>query len=136
VHPRTEIQLKRFRLMDKVRSQRIMMIPPCTYVSTLRLIADSSMVLTDSGGIQQECFLLHTPCVTLRTATEWVETVNARVNFLASPTSTQVESTIRKVIGRLPEIRKRFSPKRKLFGEADASKRIVDIVRSNLVGAR
>ena len=127
VHPRTRQCLRKFGLYRRIRRMGVKMIPPCGYVSSLRLIMDSSLVLTDSGGIQQECALLGTPCVTLRTSTEWVETVRTGVNFLASPLSNNLGSIIGRVYEKLPEIQARFAGLN-LFGDERASARIVRII--------
>jgi UDP-N-acetylglucosamine 2-epimerase (non-hydrolysing) len=136
VHPRTRIRLKRYGLLQTTRSIGVRIIPPISYALTLDLIANSAMVLTDSGGMQQECALLRIPCVTLRETTEWTETTAARINFLAPPSSEHLERIICDVYQSLPEIRKRFVSVKNLFGDGLASRRIVRIVQSKLAGRR
>ncbi len=71
VHPRTEKMLKQFRLWDKVSStSNIILMHPLDYHEMLRLNMDATIMLTDSGGLQEECTVLGTPCLTLRWNTE------------------------------------------------------------------
>lgn len=71
IHPRTERQLKAFGLWDKViNTENLIPLKPLTYHEMLRLNMGASIVLTDSGGLQEECCVLGTPCLTLRWNTE------------------------------------------------------------------
>jgi UDP-N-acetylglucosamine 2-epimerase (non-hydrolysing) len=71
IHPRTQKQLKKFGLWDKIIStEKVIMMQPIGYHDMLRLNMDATIVLTDSGGLQEECTILGTPCLTLRWNTE------------------------------------------------------------------
>jgi len=71
IHPRTERQLKKFGLWERVISEEnLVPLKPLSYHELLRLNMDARIVLTDSGGIQEECCVLGTPCLTLRWNTE------------------------------------------------------------------
>lgn len=71
IHPRTEKQLKTFNLWEQVmRTENLVPLKPLGYHELLRLNMDATMVLTDSGGLQEECCVLGTPCLTLRWNTE------------------------------------------------------------------
>ena len=71
VHPRTEKQLKTFDLWGKVlNSPNIYLVHPLDYHSMLRLNMHAKIMLTDSGGLQEECTVLGTPCLTMRWNTE------------------------------------------------------------------
>jgi len=81
-YPRTRKRLEDLGLLESVLGSNIRLVDPVGYFSMLRLIRDSSMILTDSGGIQKEAFWLETPCVTLRDNTEWRETLEYGWNKL------------------------------------------------------
>ena len=71
IHPRTENNLKRFGLWDKVvNAENMILLSPIGYHEMLRLNMDARVMLTDSGGLQEECCVLGTPCLTLRWNTE------------------------------------------------------------------
>ena len=71
IHPRTEKQLKRFDLWERVVScGRIALIRPVGYHEMLRLNIGAALMLSDSGGLQEECCVTGTPCLTLRENTE------------------------------------------------------------------
>ena len=71
IHPRTEKQLQEFGLWDKViNNENIILLKPIGYHQMLRLNMDAKIMLTDSGGLQEECTVLGTPCLTLRWNTD------------------------------------------------------------------
>jgi len=71
IHPRTRKQLELFGLWDEVsRCENIILLQPVNYLEMLRLNMSAAVMLTDSGGLQEECTILGTPCLTLRWNTE------------------------------------------------------------------
>jgi UDP-GlcNAc3NAcA epimerase len=116
-HPRTRDRLARgdFRLPDS-----ILMLPPLSYLDMLALTARAALVLTDSGGLQKEAYLLGTPCVTLRDETEWVETVETGWNRLAGADSDAIVASAGEAIGA------RSRPRPNIFGDGRAAERIAD----------
>lgn len=71
IHPRTQKQLKDFNLWDKVcANPNIVLLHPLGYHEMLKLNMQADIMLTDSGGLQEECTVLGTPCLTLRWNTE------------------------------------------------------------------
>jgi UDP-N-acetylglucosamine 2-epimerase (non-hydrolysing) len=70
-HPRTQARLKQFGLWEKaLHSEKLILLHPIGYHEMLRLNMDAKIMLTDSGGLQEECCVLGTPCLTLRWNTE------------------------------------------------------------------
>jgi UDP-GlcNAc3NAcA epimerase len=89
LHPRTrKILQSTMELPSNVH-----VIDPVGYLPMMKLTMDAVKVLTDSGGLQKEAYFLHRPCITLRTETEWVETLHDRWNIIAgSDPETIVEA--------------------------------------------
>lgn len=83
VHPRTRRRLEEAGLIDRIRSpEQMMLTPPLGYVDLAALVCNARAVMTDSGGLQKEAYLAGTPCITLRSTTEWTETVEHGWNVL------------------------------------------------------
>jgi UDP-N-acetylglucosamine 2-epimerase len=83
LHPRTRARLEEAGLLDRLAAAPgLELAPPLGYLDFLKLARHARAVLTDSGGVQKEAYLLGVPCVTLRDRTEWVETVDAGWNVL------------------------------------------------------
>jgi UDP-GlcNAc3NAcA epimerase len=80
VHPRTRARLESAGLVERLAGVRL--TAPLGYLDFLKLARHARALLTDSGGVQKEAYLLGVPCVTLRDRTEWVETVEAGWNVL------------------------------------------------------
>ncbi len=120
VHPRTEKYLRLYGLMDRL-SKAITVIPPAGYLDMLNLISNAKKMITDSGGIQKEAYILNVPCVTLRENTEWIETIEEGWNVL-------VGSDPKKIRNALID----FNPagsKKDVFGKGDASGKICEILK-------
>jgi UDP-N-acetylglucosamine 2-epimerase (non-hydrolysing) len=82
IHPRTRANILRFEFSDILDSRHIAVLPPVDYLQMLGLMAQARMVLTDSGGLQEETTALGVPCLTLRENTERHITVEQGTNTL------------------------------------------------------
>jgi len=80
VHPRTNKLIQQYNLKDKYKN--IIFIDPMSYTTMIYYIKHASIIITDSGGVQKEAYLLNVPCITLRDTTEWVETLEYGWNQL------------------------------------------------------
>src|SRR5204862_2136479 len=81
LHPRTRKRLTDAGLLQRVeKAARVTL--PLGYLDFLELARNAKAVVTDSGGVQKEAYLVGTPCITLRDTTEWVETVEGGWNVL------------------------------------------------------
>ncbi|MFA5312656.1 MAG: UDP-N-acetylglucosamine 2-epimerase, partial [Methanomassiliicoccales archaeon] len=116
VHPRTRKNIERFGIS---LPERITLIDPVGYLDFLQLESQARLLMTDSGGIQEEGCILHVPCVTMRDTTERPETVEVGANMLAGTHPGAVAEAARTMLSKPTDWP---SP----LGEGDASKRIVD----------
>lgn len=119
VHPRTEKYLREYGIYDKI-SENIKLISPIGYLDMLKLMDGAEKILTDSGGIQKEAYMLKVPCITLRENTEWMETLEGGWNVLVGADKIKIVKAI-----------KEFNPEdyeRNLFVRTCASRRICDIL--------
>jgi UDP-N-acetylglucosamine 2-epimerase (non-hydrolysing) len=82
LHPRTQSQLVRFGLLALIDSDRMVVLPPQGYLDMLGLLGSAKVVLTDSGGLQEETTALGVPCLTLRNSTERPITLEQGTNTL------------------------------------------------------
>ena len=97
IHPRTARRLRESGLEAQADALRALQrIEPVGYLDMLRLEKEAALVLTDSGGLQEESCILHVPCVTLRTNTERPETLEIGANVLAGIEPGKVRSAVRK----------------------------------------
>jgi UDP-N-acetylglucosamine 2-epimerase (non-hydrolysing) len=82
VHPRTRANIERFGFTDRIATSRIKLIEPLGYLDFMRLYSGARLVLTDSGGLQEETTVLGIPCLTLRHNTERPITIEMGTNVL------------------------------------------------------
>ncbi|HEY1871305.1 MAG TPA: UDP-N-acetylglucosamine 2-epimerase (non-hydrolyzing), partial [Chitinophagaceae bacterium] len=91
VHPRTKKMLANSSF---TLPSNIVMTPSLGYLDFIRLEYSAKRIITDSGGIQKEAYILRKPCITLRTETEWIETVEEKWNLLINPSQNSIASKI------------------------------------------
>jgi UDP-N-acetylglucosamine 2-epimerase (non-hydrolysing) len=109
VHPRTKSRIEGFRLMELITMANIILLPPQGYLEMLGLMKDARLVLTDSGGIQEETTALGIPCVTLRHNTERPITVSEGTNTIVGTDPGKIHSAVNDVLqtggkaGKSPE---------------------------------
>ncbi|HYM14035.1 MAG TPA: UDP-N-acetylglucosamine 2-epimerase (non-hydrolyzing) [Dehalococcoidia bacterium] len=119
LHPRTRAALM---ATDIEVEPPVRLIEPVGYLEMLMLEGNARMVLTDSGGVQKEAYLLQVPCVTLREETEWVETLDGGWNVLAGTDAERILAAARRPrpAGEPPPV----------FGNGDAAERMVEALES------
>jgi UDP-N-acetylglucosamine 2-epimerase (non-hydrolysing) len=120
MHPRTRRRCAEFGIS---LPEGVVLLSPLDYLKFLKLESTASVVLTDSGGVQEESCILKVPCVTLRDNTERPETVEVGANVVAG---TQPESILRSTKIMLEKKRTWPNP----FGDGRASERIVGTILS------
>src|SRR5208282_6288157 len=98
LHPRTRANIDRFGLWRAVDARRTIVLPPQGYLETLGLIKDATLVITDSGGIQEETTALGVPCLTLRENTERPITVEEGTNTIVGTDAERIERAVAEII--------------------------------------
>ena len=123
VHPRTRKRIDELgsAISERLRNGKVQIVEPVGYLDMLALQQNARLILTDSGGIQKEAYILGVPCITLRPETEWVETVETGWNTLAGTDPERIYDLVKSPI---PSDR----PRPPLFGDGFASRRIVELL--------
>ena len=117
VHPRTRARLRDAGLLAELeRLDGVELTEPLGYIEFGVLLRDARAVLTDSGGVQKEAYLAGVPCITLRSTTEWVETVDGGWNTLVDLDVDRVLTSLERPI---PKNRPQ------LYGDGKAAERCV-----------
>ena len=121
VHPRTRARLRAAGLDERLQAA-VKVTQPLGYLDFLKLARHARAVLTDSGGVQKEAYLVETPCVTLRDTTEWVETLEIGWNILVD---LDVEAALTALGRPIPP-----GERPELYGGGHAADRIRDVVHA------
>ena len=101
--------------------KNIIAVEPVDYITMLYLVKNSKKVITDSGGLQKECYFLNVPCITVRKETEWVETLVNGFNVLSSPNYEELKTKI-----ELAKINKKNI--NSYFGNGKTADKIVELL--------
>ena len=122
VHPRIR------KIIDELREEReyknIYFVEPVDYLTMLYLTKNAEKVVTDSGGLQKECYILNTPCITIRDQTEWIETLKDGYNVLAKPSPKEL-------LEKIQNAKIDFSkPKINYYGDGKSALKINEILDS------
>ena len=125
MHPRTRKRIDEFGY--RINNEKVRVIEPLGYLDFLLLLANSKVVLTDSGGIQEESNILHVPCLTLRDNTERPETVEVGSNIVVGMESQNVLATLNSILHN-PHKYNTMSSVPVVFGDGKSSERIVGII--------
>lgn len=99
IHPRTKSRLQEFNLLKTLETNKTFkIIDPVGFIDLIQLQANAKLVITDSGGLQEESCILGTPCVTVRTTTERPESVDVGANYLAGVTEEGIKQGVTEMI--------------------------------------
>ena len=125
VHPRTRLKIAEYGI--KLSRKHWVLLEPAGYLEFINLEANAALVVTDSGGIQEETTVLGVPCMTVRDSTERPVTVTEGTNVLVSPKRSSILSAYmrqkKKEVGGIPK-----------FWDGKAAERIVSTLDSFFVG--
>ena len=122
VHPRTKKFLEEYGLWNRMHAN-IIITEPLGYLDMLKLMRHASKILTDSGGIQKEAYILRFPCITLRDVTEWMETVVEGGNVLVG---ADIQDILLNINRDFPE----FSFRNALFGDGNAAQQMSKLLHT------
>jgi len=116
-HPRTRAALEAAGIS---LGEHVRLLPPVGYLDFAALASQARVVLTDSGGVQKEAYWYGVPCVTLRTTTEWVETIATGWNRLVATDAEAIAAAVHEAApgAAHPD----------LYGDGRASERIADLL--------
>lgn len=104
IHPRTTARMEQYQ-MQMNDYPNILFISPQSYISNLSYVNLASAVLTDSGGIQKEAYWLKTKCITIRSETEWVETLENGWNRLCFENlEIELQNSLNMPVGEYKEL--------------------------------
>jgi UDP-N-acetylglucosamine 2-epimerase (non-hydrolysing) len=110
LHPRTQANIASFGLAGKLATERVAVLPPQGYLEMLGLMAAATLVVTDSGGMQEETTALGVPCLTMRENTERPITVEQGTNILVGRNQARILRLAEEIVatggkrGRVPEL--------------------------------
>lgn len=120
-HPRTK------KMIDSNNIEvpaNINIISPVSYTKMLAYEMNADKIVTDSGGVQKEAYMLGVPCITIRDSTEWLETIRSGMNELVPMDKKSIACAISKNVIRKKPVQH--------YGDGNAHKKIVDIIKGVL----
>jgi UDP-GlcNAc3NAcA epimerase len=122
LHPRTGKKLQEFNI--NAEAENLIITDPVGYLEIVWLLKHSSMVITDSGGMQKEAFFFEKPCVTMRDETEWTELVNNGFNKVAGRNTARIAEAFHFMQEASPDF------KMNLYGKGDCAANIIRELRN------
>lgn len=129
IHPRTKNTLQEFGLFDELDSlEHVHIIKPIGYLDFLQLTSASTLILTDSGGLQEEAITLDVPALTLRYNTERPETVTSGGNILVGSDKDAILEYVDRILSD-EEFRDKMKNAPNPYGQGDSAKLTVDAIQ-------
>jgi len=120
IHPRTKKYIVEYGLPIPAN---VLLIDPLGYLDMLILTGNAEMMITDSGGVQKEAYIMRTPCLTLRENTEWIETLEGNWNILLS--SNRVDDIIHALL-----YERKLGVWNPVFGDGHGAEQIVSLLEN------
>jgi len=128
IHPRTKNTLKNFDLFDELNNlDHVHIVKPIGYLDFLLLTSKSTLILTDSGGLQEEAITLNVPALTLRYNTERPETVTAGGNILVGSDKKAILENAHKILTD-EEFAQKMKDAQNPYGQGNAAQKTVDAI--------
>ena len=127
VHPRTRKMLDEFQLLERLtKNERVCLTEPLSYLEFLNLFSGAKLVLTDSGGIQEEATVLGIPCLTLRENTERPITIESGTNTLVGVDPERIKEAAFSVLSNKSSVIPHVPP----LWDGHTADRILDVLLS------
>jgi UDP-N-acetylglucosamine 2-epimerase (non-hydrolysing) len=126
LHPRTRANIEKFNLMPILKNGQFILIDPQGYLDFICLMSNARLILSDSGGIQEEATVLGVPCLTLRENTERPITISEGTNTLVGNNPNAIIKAFNTALN------KDFSEKRPKYWDGSAAERIAEILLTQL----
>ena len=119
IHPSTTNKIKQNKLSLSFRT-----IDPLNFIEMINSVKESSLVITDSGGLQKDAYYLETPCVVLRDQTEWIELLKNDVNTLCPINKKDISDLV------IKKLNSDYSFDADIYGNGDTANKIVKAILS------
>jgi UDP-N-acetylglucosamine 2-epimerase (non-hydrolysing) len=126
VHPRTKAKIEEFGFADTIANSDLRLIEPLGYLDFMRLYSGAKLVLTDSGGLQEETTVLGIPCLTLRHNTERPVTIEMGTNILVGTDPEKIRLAAEDALGKNPNSDTKIPP----LWDGKAAVRICEVLLS------
>ena len=131
IHPRTKKTMENFNLFDRLNDlEHVHIIKPVGYLDFLLLISKSTIILTDSGGLQEEAITLDVPALTLRYNTERPETVTAGGNILVGSDKEVILENARNILDD-EEFANKMRSAKNPYGMGNAAEQMISIIEES-----
>lgn len=118
IHPRTRNLAKTFEI-ELLTFKNIIFLEPLSYFENIQYLTYSDHAITDSGGLQKEAYILQTPCITVRSETEWIETMEESWNVLCFNNLLEIPDLLNRKLGEHNPL---------LYGDGKSSENIVETI--------
>jgi len=122
MHPRTIARMKSYGI-NEINFPNVLITEPVGYIESLSLQKYADCIITDSGGMQKEAYMLGKKCITIRTETEWKETLIGGWNTLVFDDLSEIQTIIGKPLGVYQE---------NLYGKGTAAEEIVGMINQKI----
>lgn len=121
LHPRTRQYLEKYGWLSSLQNDSgVILTSPLSFLDMVMLEKQAATILSDSGGVQKEAYFHHTPCITLREETEWIETVKSGWNQIAGYKTENILYCINNLPADKEEIEE--------YGNGDAAGEIIRLL--------
>ena len=115
IHPRTLKLINDYKFNHLL--ENIIVLPPLSFLEMIDLEKSSSLIITDSGGVQKEAFFYKTRCLTIRDETEWIETIESGANKLISADSNSIVKEAKLILNSNTKVQFQDKP----YGDGNAA---------------